>query len=491
MTVTSMFGWFARSAAEFPGETALEVGAERLTYAELSELVDRCAGRILERLEGRVPGRVGLLCGRTVSAYAGYLSILRLGATPVPLNLGFPEARNAAIARAAALDLVVHDGNDHLAPTGLDLGARALAELPPADLPPGLVAGPDDLAYILFTSGSTGTPKGVPLAHRNVVPFVGYLVGRYPAGPGARISQAAELTFDPSVHDMFLAWATGAALVVPSRQELLAPVEFINRKALTHWYSVPSIISSADRLGELRPGRMPGLRWSMFAGEPLTLGQARAWRAAAPNSELDNIYGPTELAACCDYRLPADPEAWPSTANGTVPIGVPYTGMEHVVVDGELLMRGSQRFPGYLDPADNAGRFLVDGEVWREAATPPGDAWYRTGDLVEERDGLLVHCGRGDQQLKIRGYRVELGEIEAVMREVRGVRDAVVAAHEGELRAAYTGAAEPGLLDALAVRLPAYMIPNLVEHFDELPMNFNGKIDRALVTAVLFDREEG
>lgn len=483
MTITTLYDWFARSAARFPGETALEVAGDRLTYAELASLSDRCATRILSECGGAPPRRVGLLCGRTVSAYAGYLAILRLGATPVPLNPAFPEERNRTIAGQAQLDLIVDDD--------LTGGLGGI------DLPGGLGASPEDVAYLLFTSGSTGTPKGVPLLHRNVVPFVRYLIGRYPAGPGARLSQAAELTFDPSVHDMFLAWGTGAALVVPTRAELLEPVEFVRRTRLTHWYSVPSVISSADRLDALRPGTMPTLRFSMFAGEPLTLAQARAWRAAAPDSEIDNIYGPTELAACCDYRLDRDPERWPVTANGTVPIGLPYTGMEYLLRDGELCMRGTQRFPGYLDPAANAGRFVAGDRVWREAATPPGDAWYRTGDLVCEHDGALVHLGRLDHQVKVRGQRVEIGEIEAALRRLPGIRDAVVGAHDDgesglELRAAYTGLPHrPAELAATLGRtLPAYMVPALVEHFDELPLTFNGKIDRSIVTAVLFDRAE-
>ncbi len=284
---------------------------------------------------------------------------------------------------------------------------------------------------------------------------------------------------------MFLAWGTGAALVVPTRAELLEPVEFVRRTRLTHWYSVPSVISSADRLGTLRPGAMPTLRFSMFAGEPLMLAQARAWRRAAPGSEIDNIYGPTELAACCDFRLDRDPERWPVTGNGTVPIGLPYTGMEYLLRDGELCMARDPALPGYLDPAANADRFVTgDGSGGRRSGRPPTPG---TGPATwcPEHDGALVHLGRLDHQIKVRGQRVEIGEIEAALRRVPGIRDAVVGAHDDgetgvELRAAYTGLPHrPGDLAATLGRtLPAYMVPALVEHFDELPLTFNGKIDR-------------
>lgn len=371
--------------------------------------------------------------------------------------------------------------------------------------PPPSRARPDDIAYVLFTSGSTGVPKGVPLTHRNLAAFVAHVRGRYPAAPGSRLSQVADLTFDPSVHDMFVAWSSGAALVVPSREELLAPVELVNRRRLTHWFSVPSLISAAARAGDLRPGCMPTLRWSLFSGEPLLSDQAAFWQAAAPGSTVDNIYGPTELTGCFEYRLGPDPARWVRTANGTVPIGSPYPGMEQLVLGedgrpaplGELVMRGVQRFPGYLDPAQNTGRFLTVDRAGARAhpgTEPlPADLWYRTGDVVTEAGGVLVHLGRLDSQVKVRGYRVEVGEVEAAIRDRREVRDAVVVARvvddgETELRAAVTGVqVETGsVLTALGRLLPPYMVPRSLLVLDELPLNANGKIDRALLEEVLF-----
>ncbi|MFD0312732.1 amino acid adenylation domain-containing protein [Streptomyces flavalbus] len=514
-TPSTLYGWFAASvAAHGDRHTALEVAGDRLTYAELDATAARLAALLVAE-HGGAPARVGLLAARSTAAYAGYLAVQRLGATVVPLNPAFPPSRNATIARDAKLDLVIAEesargGHTELPVPVVLLTPARLAGLRTGEVPalPEPTAGPDDLAYVLFTSGSTGRPKGVPTTHGNVSAYLSHVIPRYELGPGARVSQAFDLTFDPSVYDMFAAWGSGATLVVPGKKDLLSPVRFINQQRITHWNSVPSVASIALRLRALRPGAMPTLRWSLFCGEALTLTHARAWQAAAPHSTLENTYGPTETTiTCTEFRLPADPETWPRTSNGTVPIGVLYPGQEYLVLDedgrpadeGELCVRGTQRFPGYLDPADNVDRFLTfdgdgDGQARPYDGTEPLTAthWYRTGDRVTWLDGALVHLGRLDRQLKVRGYRVELGEIEAALLDQPGVAEAAVVAlraqdGEAQLAAAYTGTAgDPEvLLDALRERLPGYMVPASLAALAELPLNANGKVDRAALTALL------
>lgn len=505
----SVYEWFARSAAEYADDVvALEVGDDRLTYGALRDLAERIAARLVAASGGGAPGRVGLLAGRSVTAYAGYLGILRAGGTVVPLNPEHPPARTAEIAGSARLTLVVADDSGAEAVRAADpgvpvltLGAPELADLagePAPDLPypP---AGPEDTAYVIFTSGSTGAPKGVPILHGNICAYLGQVAGRYDIGPGSRLSQSFELTFDGSVHDLFVAWAGGGTLVVPMRSQLLSPVRTINNLQLTHWFSVPSLISFASRLGTLRPGSMPTLRWSIFGGEPLPLAAAAQWRAAAPGSRMEVLYGPTELTiSCTAYRMPDDPADWPQTPNGIAPIGTCYPNVDFVLLDesgrpsdtGELCVRGPLRFPGYQDPANNAGRFLSPDQhqdpAQPDAAEIPTDKhWYRTGDRVAVRDGLLLHLGRTDHQVKIRGHRIELGEIEAALRRQSGVRDAVVlpvptADGEAELEAAVCGTdcVPERLYAALGGQLPPYMLPRRIAVLDSLPLNGNGKIDR-------------
>ncbi|GGZ26572.1 amino acid adenylation domain-containing protein [Streptomyces poonensis] len=495
----TLYAWFARSADEL-GDTAvaLEIGEESYTYARLRDLAERIAARLAASGAGVPPRRIGLLASRSVLAYAGYLAILRAGATVVPLNPEHPAGRTADIAGAAALDLVLADAPaTGLTVPQLVLASDELAALPagPHPDPDHPRATPDDLAYIIFTSGSTGAPKGVPITHRNVCANIGHLAPRYGIGPGSRLSQTFELTFDASVHDLFVAWAGGGTLVVPARSQLLSPVKTINSLRLTHWFSVPSLITFASRLGTLKPGSMPTLRWSVFGGEPLTLDAAREWHRAAPQSGLEVLYGPTELTiSCTGYRFPADPADWPTTPNGTAPIGRCHPTLDFVLLgedgrpsdSGELCMRGPQRFPGYLDPANNPGRFVgLDGP-----GRPTEKHWYRTGDRVALHEGQLVHLGRTDHQVKIRGHRIELGEIEAMLREQESVRDAVVLAvpasdGEPELQAVVSGAgcAPDRIFAGLGDRLPPYMLPRRISVRDTLPLNANGKIDRrALLT---------
>jgi acyl-coenzyme A synthetase/AMP-(fatty) acid ligase len=241
-------------------------------------------------------------------------------------------------------------------------------------------------------------------------------------------------------------------------------------------------------MGALAPGSMPTLRRSLFCGEALREADAADWQAAAPQSVVENLYGPTELTIACTV------DRWPNRAdvgNGVVPIGLPHPGLPQVLLDphgrvaddeGELCVGGPQMFAGYLDPADDVGRFLV----------VDGERYYRTGDRVRRLpDSRLAYLGRLDYQVKIRGYRVELLEIEHALRQLDGVSDCAVTVvdRDGEatLHAAFVGdrAVQDGLTSALAARLPEYQVPRYIWHTDALPLNPNGKVDRsALARAV-------
>jgi amino acid adenylation domain-containing protein len=507
----SMDEWFRRTARRHPDLTALEVDGARLSYAELDTLASWLATRFTRTADGR-PTAVGLCCSRSVAAYAAYLAASRAGAIVVPLNPSAPAARNVAICKAAGVDVIIADqaGTPGVGALLPDISAAAVSLASPdwwRGVPPDGTAEfpqaqPADVAYVLFTSGSTGLPKGVPIRHRQLVDYLAFCVDRYAVGPGSRLSQTFDLTFDPSVFDMFVAWYGGGTLVVPQPQEILTPAWFVQQRRVSHWFSVPSVISLARRLRGLSPGALPHLRWSLFAGEQLTLDQARDWAAAAPGSVIENLYGPTELTiTCTSYRLPRDTGQWPRTANGTVPIGRPNPHLESVVLtedgtegrEGELCVRGSQRFEGYLNPDDNLGRFVrLDGPAAVPVTIPAAEDWYRTGDRVRWQDGELVHLGRADDQVKISGYRIEPAEIECVLREHPRVHEVVVlAADHGargtQLHALYTGKPVPeqGLISHGKRQLPPYMVPAHVHHLARFPLNENGKIDRSRLRQLL------
>lgn len=513
----TLFTWFRDCALRNPSAIAIEVAGETVRYGQLLEMAERLATRLVQAA-GRRPAAVGLLTGRSLAAYAGYLAALRLAATVVPLNTSFPLARNLLICRSAGVDLVVADTSGAAQLADLATAAGAAGTLLATDgsapwydglgTPPWSEpydGEPDAVAYILYTSGSTGEPKGIPIRHRNLGELLAFCASRYGSGPGARFSQNFDLTFDVSVYDMFVPWCSGGAVVVPQAVELLNPAKFVTTRQITHWVSVPSVISVSRRLRLLRPGSMPDLRWSVFGGEQVTLAQAAAWAAAAPNSIIENFYGPTEVTiTAVAYLLPADPSRWPRTSNDTVPIGQVYPHMEAVIItedgvpgdEGELYIRGPQRLASYIDPVNNRGRFArFDGEqaVAPDGEAVPADCWFRSGDRVRLEDGQLVHLGRLDNQLKIRGYRVEPGEIESVLRVHPKLVDVVVlglpAADELVLHAVYTGdPADPAELMALAAaRLPPYMVPEHYRHREELPLNANGKTDRRRLAAELAD----
>jgi amino acid adenylation domain-containing protein len=509
--VTTLYQWFADSADRTPDAPALEVRGRVLTYGELRERVDAVATRLLAVNGGQAPKRVALLASRSLTAFTGYLAVLRLGAAVVPLNPGHPVYRNELICGSAELNLLVADDTGAAQVARLGATAGAALSLSDDDVRaavarelPELAVGPDDTTYILFTSGSTGTPKGVPITHANLAAYVTRNIARFEVGPGCRVSHTFDLTFDPSVFDLFVTWGGGATLVCPDRTELLTPVDYLVDKAITHWFSVPSVVSVSANLGNLPIGRPTELRQSIFIGEQLTFQQAAAWRAVAPQARIDNVYGPTELTvACTEYRLPDDHDQWPSTSNDTVPIGPVYEFLDHLILgedglpaaEGELCVRGAQRFTGYLDPGDNPGRFMVsDGNryVTYEGTEPRPEFYYRTGDRVRWENGELIHLSRLDHQLKIRGYRVELGEIEATIARHDDVTQAVVVVvpRDGapELVGFYTGAEVPDrqFVRWLRQYLPIHMVPHRLNHLAELPLNANGKVDRgALRSSVL------
>ncbi|MGW4162027.1 amino acid adenylation domain-containing protein [Streptomyces sp. NPDC004788] len=512
----SLYDWFLASAQRHGDSMALEVGSHALTYDQLLKASERMAA-LIERQLGRRPERVGLLASRSLTTYVGYLAIQRLGAAVVPLNPRSPVARNLAITKDSGLEITVADetaseqldeyaqkaGVDVVDMTGDDR-KKLVTQGGDDELVAAISRPSSDYAYIVFTSGSTGRPKGVPTTHRNISSFLEDAIPRFHFAHGCRVSQTFEVSFDGSIIEIFGAWGSGATLCIPQHSDVFAPVRFVNEKRLTHWLSVPSIISFAKRLRALAPNSMPTLQYCNFGGEPLTAEQADAWLTAAPNATIHNCYGPTELTVIITGNpVPRDKEARTPTSNRTIPIGEIYPHMEWVLLDeelrstddGELCVRGPQRCPGYLDPAHNVGRFVdFDGVQGRsyDGSEPLHDKhWYCTGDRVRIEHGELVHLGRIDDQVKIHGYRTELGEIESVLRKHPDIAEIVVVAvtaadEQIDLHAFYTGD-EVSAKDfaRLAEELPVYMRPRSYHHRQSIPLSMVGKVDRKLLAAEL------
>jgi amino acid adenylation domain-containing protein len=515
---------FLRSAEGMPNRAALTVQGQTVTYAELRRRAAGLAATIQRRTPAGGSPLVAVLADRSVTSFVGILGSLLAGRAYVPLNPHFPVAKTRQMLRRAGCRALVVDttAEAHL-PDLLEEIDAALVLLPDREdvsalaerWPQHTVVGardiesdlswaptpqtPDALAYLLFTSGSTGAPKGVMVTHGNATHFVRTAVERYGITSDDRFSQMFDATFDLSVFDMFVAWHQGACVCCPSRTTLWNPGTFIQEQRVTVWFSVPSVAMLMNSVGALKPGRYLSLRWSLFCGERLPVESAQAWAAAAPASIVENLYGPTELTVFCTaYRWDAAQSPAESEL-GVVPIGHPLPWMQAVVVDeslcevrpgeiGELLVSGPQRTPGYWQDSEATARAHV--------RVPGSEAtFYRTGDRVRRpvHGGPLVFRGRIDQQIKVRGHRVELGEVESTLLEVPGVESAAAvgwpttASGPSGIAAFVAGAdVEPASIrSSLLSKLQDYAVPQTIRVLPSMPLNANGKVDRQALLSLL------
>jgi amino acid adenylation domain-containing protein len=487
---------------------ALWARDEKFTYAELIGVASRTASLLLDA--GVQPGdRVAILVQRSIHAYAGIVTVLRAGCVYVPLNPRYPVERNLAMlaaSQASALIIdelcarefsalvhtpppslrvvVVPDGPAPVTAENLAVLDRATVSAARAESAFPVRADTDD-CYLLFTSGSTGRPKGVPISHRNVQAYVAGINALQQVTPEDRLIQLADLTFDLSGHDLYIAWTNGAALYSVPENATLFAARFVEEHELTGWCSVPSAVGLARRAGMLAPGSLPTLRMSFFCGEALPAVVAEAWAAAAPRSVIFNLYGPTEATIAISAYHYRPGIAGPDV----VPLGKPMGEQQMAVFGpddrpvatgdtGELVLAGSQLARSYWHaPEIDAQKFVV----------VDGVRWYRTGDLArwDPTRGYL-YAGRADQQVKILGYRVEVLEIESALRKVTA-RDHVAVVPwpistdggaEGTV-AFVVGAPfdEDATRTAMRALLPPYMIPARFLFVAELPLNANGKTD--------------
>ena len=481
------------SAEKWPEALALSAAGRQVSYRELDRMANQAAAALADA--GVVRGdRVGVWLDKSAAAVAAMQGALRLGAAYVPVDPLSPALRAASILSDCAVAAVMTTADRAASLAGTEAaGARCLAVEHADDglrvagaalgSPPRRASeGPDEqLAYILYTSGSTGRPKGVSISHRNALAFIDWSVELVSAGPADRFSNHAPFHFDLSVLDLYAAFATGASVSVVPEASAYSPkhlVEFLTRERITVWYSVPSaLILMIEHGGLLEVDRLP-LRHLLFAGEPFPIRHLQTLQERFPELPMHNLYGPTETNVCTAFTVGA------IEADRTipVPIGAATCGDKVWAVTAE----GREAAVG------------EEGELWVSGPTvmlgywghpPQGDRPYPTGDVVRRVDPAnYLYLGRRDLMLKVRGHRIEAGEVEACLLAHAQIGEAAVVA-AGEAMSArlvafliHKGDGKPPSLIALkqhcAGRLPRSMIVDAVRWLPEMPRTGNGKIDR-------------
>ena len=488
----------------FAQNTALSAGGERYKYADLGGIAFGISEIIQKHNDLKSP--VAILGSKGFHTYAGICGSLFASCAYMPLNLRFPAARNAKMLDRSGASVIIADNAatpmlEELLQQVYFTGTIILEgdpgnwqakypdiywykAFPSYGLIPEITAQPDDTAYLLFTSGTTGVPKGVPVSNRNVTAYLDHVLAQYNFTPDDRFSHTFDLTFDLSVHDMMVCWLSGACLCIPFEDTALKIAAYIRESRISVWFSVPSVASLMDRMRLLKPGTLESIRMSFFCGEPLPENIARKWRSATA-APVVNLYGPSEATiAISEY------EAGEHTKqkNGIVSLGKLFPRQEYLLIDpetsnttqtkGELCLSGSQVIQGYLDDQELNERFFFNcGEQEKR--------WYRTGDLMEiDTEGDLFFLGRTDAEVKISGFRVNLLEVDALIRKYNGA--GMVATLLDNKRsprlvsfAERTGKYdEKGLINRCRHELPWYMIPEVIIFVEKMPLNANGKIDR-------------
>ncbi len=504
---------FEEQVERTPAAMAVVADGTSLTFAELNARANRLAHHLIR--QGVTPGTpVGVFMERSADMVVGLLGILKAGGAYLPLDPAYPLARLAFMLQDSRAPVLVTQRA--LYEEGL---AEALRERPPAvvyleTIPqaddeagnPAVSVAPGDPAYVIYTSGSTGRPKGVLGLHRGAVNRFHWMWTTYPFEAGEVCAQKTALSFVDAVWEVFGPLLQGVPLVILRDEVVQDPVRLTGALAthgVTRLVLVPSLLRALLDAGEALQQRLPRLRFWISSGEALPSALVERFYEQCPESRLLNLYGSSEVSADVlfyDTRGHRPGEA--------VPIGRPLANTQAYVLDGrmrpvpvgvpgELYVGGDGLAAGYIHrPEQTAARFVPD-----PFGAAPDARLYRTGDRARYRpDGALEFRGRLDGQVKLRGYRIETGEVEAVLRRHAAVREVVVMIREeeaaGPMLVAYVAlrtndAGEVGGLRAyLRAELPAYMVPAAFVFLDAFPLTPNGKVDRLALPAPAPTRAE-
>jgi amino acid adenylation domain-containing protein len=502
------------SAARFPDKEAMCCNGKALTYAGWLARANALA-QVLVDQGVRRRDRVGIYLNKSLETAVAIYGIWKAGAAYVPLDPQAPLSRLQFVlndcdvrhivtseSKAAAVSELARETSLQYAIGMQPAEGDALRCVPWASvldvegLPaPRVLLTEQDLAYVMYTSGSTGMPKGLMHTHHSGLSYAQLSAALYGVSEHDRLSNHSPLHFDMSTFDYFSGPLRGATTVIIPEAYTKLPAsmsKLIQDERLTIWYSVTTALVQMVLRGVLHQRDLSALRWILYGGEPFPPAHLKALMQLVPSAQVSNVYGPAEVNQCTYYHVPALPDDY----DESLPIGQVWDNSEGLLLDpddqpvadgeiGELVVRTTTMMRGYWGRPDlNAKAFFR-----RPVAGGDDDVFYRTGDLMRRDDaGLLRFCGRKDRQIKTRGYRVELDEVENALSLQPGVAEcAVYAVPDAEgsniIEAAVIlrqGASEneTSMKQALAERVPNYAVPTTIRYVDDFPRTGTGKIDR-------------
>ena len=515
------------NALQRPDSPAVVCRGDALTYLQLEQRSNQLANTLC-KLGVERGDRVGIFMEKSLESAVSMYGIMRCGAAYVPLDPAAPVERlvtilrdcnircvttqpakrrtlNAIVASNTPLDVVVGIGAD------IVNGCRALSwdEVATAshDAGPWPNTVDSDLAYIIYTSGSTGIPKGIMHTHRSGLAFARWAKEEYEFGCDDRLSNHAPLHFDLSILDYFSAAMAGACTVIIPEEFTRLPASYsqlLEEEAVTVLYTVPFALIQLLARGVLEERDLSQLRWVIFGGEPYPAKHLRGLMNMLPDARFDNIYGPAEVNGCSHYTVPPN-----FSETDGLSIGPICSIAEDLIVDandievppgkiGELLVRTPTMMRGYWARPDlDEQAFFV-----RESNAGVNHVFYRTGDHVWKDDhGLMYFVGRKDRQVKVRGYRIELDEVESALTSLDGVEESAVFALpdiEGSKKLHAIALLSEGiektsgeLVAELKKRVPHYAVPTELYCSTELPRTSTGKIDRNRLSMAAKNAEVG
>ncbi len=482
-SLPSLVSGFIDSCAAFPNRPALFINERHYTYSELMQLATAIYLKINKSKQYK---QIGVYCTHDVFSYAALLAVSMYGAAYVPLNPLFPIARTTSsikeceleiILSAQALPAYTDESTQVVVCSTLDNSVSSKISVPEQ-------ISDNEYAYILFTSGSTGKPKGVPVSKKNTEAFFKFFLSNYTFNETDKFLQPYELTFDVSVFAMFMPWFVGACCYAVPQEGIkyLNIVKTLQQHKITVCSMVPTVLPYIEKY--LHQLQLPDLRYSFFSGDALYQDLAVKWKACFPNGELHNFYGPTETTIVCTRYVWEENKSKAESLHNIVPLGLPFKGMEHLLVDeenkpvqenetGELCFSGDQVIPAYLHQSNEESFFAFDNK-----------RYYKTGDMASlNKNGNLVFHGRKDTQVKINGYRVELAEVEHAIAGITSTNCVVLLQKDTKgfnCLIAFIDKAYPEkqLMEELEKRLPEYMLPKKIITLTAWPLSVNGKIDK-------------